>query len=101
MEFSLADLLAFFSSIKALADKVTPTEEIFITISKAPQVLCYHCGGEICYVKDTGRPAGLENFAPLQGRSHPGWTCPGCKKDIRAWLPEGAVIKTNRGILQC
>ncbi|MDD3814438.1 MAG: hypothetical protein PHZ02_07305 [Desulfocapsaceae bacterium] len=101
MTFSMDNLLGFLRSRKGLAEKVVPTEEVFITMTKAPQVLCFRCGSEVCYVKDNGQKACPENFAPLSGQSVFGWDCPQCGQDIRAWLQGGAVIKTNKGILQC
>lgn len=69
---------------------------------KAPETFCSHCGKVVGYVKDIHQPACLANIAPLTGNKSIGnWRCPECGQDIRAWLPDGAVIKTNKGMRKC
>lgn len=101
-ELSIGNLRAFLQTMgQGLRDRIRPEEELSITMQPARQIICFHCGRLSGYVKDAARPAALANMAPLAGGPQPGWICPQCHKDIRVWLPQGAAIKTNKGVLPC
>lgn len=101
-KFSIADLRAFLQTMgQGLKDRIRPADELSVAITKAPQVFCLHCRKVIGYIKDAALPAALANMAPLAGKEGPGWDCPHCGKDVRAWLPQGAAIKTSKGVLPC
>lgn len=93
----LANIL---SRLSTLGDRAGASDKVTMKTYKAHKVFCVHCREHIFYLKSKSGGACTSNLVPLGNSPLPTtMNCPLCGQDIRAWVGDEAVLKTDRGYL--
>jgi hypothetical protein len=88
------------SRLFGLNECAKASDELAMKTYKVPTVFCIRCREHIYYMKSETGGACVENLVPLANNPLPAsMDCPLCKQDIRAWIGDKAVLKTDRGYL--